>query len=245
MLAEESSIHSSEVPDIDETPSAFSINSPLWVFVIETTWLAGPAAPDDLRGAGASGAGWCPFPSQEQPLAQLAGRFAQRADFQAEFCALTTVSDPGTRKPGVILIDPEFIADEDGRRALESAVRQLPNWVMPLAILGRPDDSRTRDLARWVMELLSVAEALSPTATSLRAAQGVSSLSEFNAIIRSSSGMPSGSATDTVAAGYDHSRCPVSPASLVHRRVSRARHQMSQLQHAIRWGDTSDARRGE
>jgi hypothetical protein len=92
-LAEESSIHSSEVPDIDETPSAFSINSPLEVFVIETAWLADPAAPDDPRGAGACGAGWWPFPSQEQPLAQLVGRFAQRADLQAEFCALTTVGD--------------------------------------------------------------------------------------------------------------------------------------------------------
>ena len=177
MLTEESSIQLSEVPDIDETPSAFSINSPLEVFVIETAWLADPAVPDDPRGAGAGGPGWCPFPSQEQPLAQLVGRFAERADFQAEFRALTTVSDPGTRKPGVILIDPEFIAAEDGRRALESAVRHLPEWVMPLVILDRPDDSRTRDLARRVMELLGAAEALSPTATSLQAARGVSSLS--------------------------------------------------------------------
>jgi FxsC-like protein len=183
MLAEESPIRPSEVPDIDETPSAFSIDSPLAVFIIETAVTAGRAAANEPGGTGASGTGWRPFPGQEQPLTQLAGQFAERADFQAEVSTLTTVSDPRTRRPGVILIDPLFIADEDGRRALESAVSHLPEWVLPLVILDQPDDSRTRDLARQVGTILSAAKALSPTDSSRRAAQGVSSLNEFNAIM--------------------------------------------------------------
>jgi FxsC-like protein len=183
MLAEESPIRPSEVPDIDETPSAFSIDSPLAVFVIETAVTVGRAAENEPSETGTSGEGWRPFPGQQQPLPRLACRFAERADFQAEVSALTTVSDPRTRRPGIILIDPEFIADEDGRGALESAVSQLPEWVMPLVILDRPDEPRTRDLARQVMEILSAAKALSPTDSSRRAAQGVSSLNEFNAIM--------------------------------------------------------------
>lgn len=183
LLAEESPIRPSEVPDIDETPSAFSIDSPLAVFIIETAVPAGRAAQNEPSETSASGEGWRPFPGQEQPLTRLAGQFAERADFQAEVSALTTVSDPRTRRPGVILIDPLFIADEDGRRALESAVKQLPEWVLPLVILDRPDEPRTRDLARQVVEILSAAKALSPTDSSRRAAQGVSSVNEFNALM--------------------------------------------------------------
>jgi FxsC-like protein len=183
MLAEKSPIRPSEVPDIDETPSAFSIDSPLAAFIIETAVTAGRAAENEPSETSANGEGWRPFPGQEQPLTQLAGQFAERADFQADVTGLTTVSEPRSRRPGIILIDPEFIADEDGRRALESAVNQLPEWVLPLVILDRPDDPRLRDLARQVMEILSAAKALSATDSSRRAAQGVGSLNEFNAIM--------------------------------------------------------------
>ena len=182
-LAEQWPIRPSEVPDIDETPSAFSIDSPLSVFIIETAVTVGRAAETGPGDTIASGAGWRPFPGQDDSLTQLASQFAERADFRAEIRALTAASDPRARRPGIILIDPLFIAGEDGRRALESAISQLPEWVVPLVILDRPDDARTRDLARQVREILSAAKALSPTDASRQAAQGVGSLNEFNAIM--------------------------------------------------------------
>ena len=47
MLAEESPIRPSEVPDIDETPSAFSLDSPLAVFIVETAVTVGRAAENE------------------------------------------------------------------------------------------------------------------------------------------------------------------------------------------------------
>ena len=67
---------------------------------------AGRAAQNEPSETSASGEGWRPFPGQEQPLTQLAGQFAERADFQADVTGLTTVSDPRSRRPGIILIDP-------------------------------------------------------------------------------------------------------------------------------------------
>jgi FxsC-like protein len=184
MLAEESPIGPSEVPDIDEMKSPFSPGSRLSVFAIET---AAPttrtvAADHDPRGYGESSAEWRPFPQQELPLAQYARQAAERFDFQAEVSGIKTAPDPRTRRPGIILIDPWFIADEHGRSALESAVDQLPRWVLPLLILDQPDDPRTRDLAGRVRKILSAAGAL-PTDSARQAAQGVSSLNEFVSII--------------------------------------------------------------
>ena len=180
VIAEKSPIDPSEVPDIDEMESAFRPESRLAVFAIETAAPTARAAA--LRGHGESDVEWRPFPQQDLPLAQYAGQVIERFDFQAEVSEIKTVSDQRTRRPGIILIDPWFIADEKGRSALESAVNQLPRWVLPLLILEHPDDSRTRELAGQVREILSAAGALL-TDSSRQAAQGVSSLDAFMLII--------------------------------------------------------------
>jgi FxsC-like protein len=163
VLAEKSPIGASERPGIDEMSSAFPNESRLAVFSIET---AAPGQQGD-RLAGMAG---------------YAGEVVERFDFQAEISKIKTVSDPGTRRPGIILIDPWFIADPEGRSALESAVSQLPRWVLPLLIVDHPDDSRTQELAGQVRDILGAAGAL-PTDSSRQAAQGVSSFDAFAAII--------------------------------------------------------------
>jgi len=93
------------------------------------------------------------------------------------------VRDSRTRRPGIILIDPWFIADDNGRTVLESAVQDLPRWVLPLLILDQPDDASTQKFADQVREILNAAGAL-PTDTSRRGAIGVSSFDSFVSIVR-------------------------------------------------------------
>ncbi|HTS99478.1 MAG TPA: TIR-like protein FxsC [Streptosporangiaceae bacterium] len=179
-IAEEAPIQPSEIQDIDAMTSAFT-QPPLAVFAIET---AVPTARDvatrDVPGGHVhNSADWRPFPQQDRPLTDYARDVAERLDFEARADEITTVSQPATRRPGIILIDPWFIADDTGRSALRSAVDRLPRWVLPLVILEHPDDSRTQDLARQVRDILGAL----PTAASRQGAQGVSSLDDFLAIV--------------------------------------------------------------
>ena len=185
VLAESARIEPSEVPDIDKTPSPFTSGPPLAVFAIE---VAAPtsrtaAAIHNPSAYGRSDTEWHPFAQQRLPLADDARQVVERLDFKAEVSGITTAKDPLTRRPGIILIDPWFIADENGRSALASAVENLPRWVLPLLILDEPDDPRTQDLANQVRGILDAARVLH-TNSSRRGAQGVSSPDDFFAIMR-------------------------------------------------------------
>jgi FxsC-like protein len=184
-LAEEAPIKPSEVPDIDQMKSPFTDEPPLSVFVIETAAPIQGAvvAERGPRGYGESSYDWRPFSGQELPLAEYARQVARRLDFEAEVSGLITVSDPQTRRPGIILIDPWFVADDSGRLALESAVENLPRWVLPLIVLDRPDDAHLQKLADQVRDILGAAGAFR-TESSRRAAKGVSSLDAFVSTVR-------------------------------------------------------------
>ena len=157
----------------------------LSVFVIETATptVSTVVAEHDPRGYGENGADWRPFLQQELPLAEYARQAVGRLGFNAKVSGIKTASDPCTRRPGIILIDPWFIADDAGRLALESAVKNLPRWVLPLIILNQPNDTDTKKLASQVREILHGAWAL-PTDSSRRAAMGVSSLDDFVFAVR-------------------------------------------------------------
>jgi FxsC-like protein len=184
ILAEKSPIRPSEV-DIDDVESRFMPEPHLAEFAIET---AAPttrtvAEGHDPQVYGESSTEWRPFPRQKLTIAEYAGQVAERFDFEVKVGEIKTVRDQVTRRPGIILIDPWFIADESGRSALESAVDKLPRWVLPLLILDQPDDIRTRELATQVRDILRDAGAL-PTDSSRRAARGVGSLGEFVSLVR-------------------------------------------------------------
>jgi FxsC-like protein len=138
----------------------------------------------DPRGYGETSADWRPFPGQRVSLAQQVRQVAERRNFKAEVSGIKSVPDPGSRRPGIILIDPWFIADEGGRSALRFAVHGLPRWVLPLVVVGPPDDLRTRELVGQVLDILAAAGALH-TDTACRAARGVGSLGAFVSIIPS------------------------------------------------------------
>jgi FxsC-like protein len=182
-LAEDSPIKPSEVQDIDKMKSPFT-PGPLGVMTIE---VAAPTARSIAEahnpgGYGESSPEWRPFPRQDLTLAEHARQVVERRDFKAEVSGIMTAHDPLTSKPGIILIDPWFIANKTGRSALESAAKNLPRWVLPLLILDQPGDARTQELADQVRSILRTAHAL-PTESSRRGARGVSSLDSFFSMI--------------------------------------------------------------
>jgi FxsC-like protein len=174
-----------EVQDIDEMTSPLSPDFRLAVFDIQTAapTTSTVAEGHDPSGYGDDSADWRPFPHQEHPLAEYARQIAERLDFKAEVSGITPVRDKSARRPGIIVIDPWFVADDDGRLALESAVDEIPRWVLPLLVVDQPGDPRTQKLAGQVRDILAAAGALQ-TDSSRRAAEGVHSLTEFVSTVR-------------------------------------------------------------
>lgn len=169
-----------EIPGIDEMKSVSTSGPPLSVFSIE---IAAPTARTVVAGHdsgsyGESSAEWCPFPCQEYPLAEYARKIVEGQSFKADVGGVKTAQDRNERWLGIILIDPWFVADENGRSALESAVEGLPRWVLPVLILAQPDDVRTQELADQVRAILGGAGALT-TEAARRGARGVRSLDSF------------------------------------------------------------------
>jgi FxsC-like protein len=182
-LAEGAPIGPSEVPDIDQVKSEFLPRRRLAIFAIQTIARSAATSPPGLggRGYGTDSTQWRPFPDQELPLGEYAKEVAERFDFEAQVSGIEKGREGRQRRPGIILIDPWFIADDPGRAALTSAVGKLPRWVLPLVILGM-DDERTNELAAQVRDMLVGANAV-PTDFARRAANGVRSLDEFVAIV--------------------------------------------------------------
>ena len=156
---------------MSEMNSDYLPEPPLGVFIVEI------AAP------GGSSADWRPFPGQELPLAEYARQIVERLDLKAEVIDLTADRDPGTSRPGVIVIDPGLMSVPGGRAALEAAVVGLPKWVLPLVILGQPDDAQTQQLADEVRNILSAAGALRAR-SARRGAHGASSFRAFWRLMR-------------------------------------------------------------
>lgn len=156
---------------VSEMNSSYQPGPPLGVFTIE---IATP---------GGSGADWRPFPELEQSLAEHARQIVERFDLKAEVIDLTTDRDQRTSRPGIVLIDPRFMTVPQGRAALEAAMAELPRWILPMLVLGQPDDARMADLAGQARDVLSAADVLSST-SARRGARGVSSLKAFAVLVR-------------------------------------------------------------
>jgi FxsC-like protein len=173
-------VEPSKVGDIEKAPSEFPAGRPLPVFNVE---VAAPTAASLPQGRARSAYGetpalWRPFPGQELPLAEYARQLIERFDFDVRVGAS---ADPAAGRPGIIVIDPAFIADEVGRDSLRAVVSALPEWVLPLVVVA-PDDEPTRELAAGVLDILTSARTL-PTERSGQAARGVKSLDDFVSIV--------------------------------------------------------------
>lgn len=176
-------VEPSKVGDIEEAPSEFPADRPLPVFSIEVAAPTAANAPEsrDPRCYGESPEQWRPFPGQELALAEYARQLTERFDFDVRVDQVRQATDPGPRRPGIIVIDPAFIAYEAGRAMLKAVARTLPRWVLPLVVVA-PDDEPTRKLAAGVLDILIKAKTL-PTEWSGHAARDVKSLDDFVSIV--------------------------------------------------------------
>jgi FxsC-like protein len=173
-----------KVGDIEKAPSAFPAARPLPVFSIQVAAPTTASAPRelDLRVYGDNSADWRPFADQELSLAEYARQVTERFDFDVRVSQIGQAGDLVGRRPGIIVIDPSFIADEAGRTSLAAVAAKLPRWVMPLVVVNQPEDERTRKLADDVFDILTKTRPL-PTETARRAARGVESLDAFVSIV--------------------------------------------------------------
>ncbi len=167
VLVEGSPLEPSVVPDIDKIESAFPAGPRHTIFAIET------AAPSIQ---------WRPFPRQKLPSVEYVRQVAEWHGFRTEVSPVMTVGGLARLRPGLIMIDPGFIANDEGRQALKSAIYRLPRWVLPLPILEQPGDTRIEALARQVTDMLYEANVL-VTVRHRQAALGVSSLKDFEDLI--------------------------------------------------------------
>ena len=173
-----------KVGDIEKAPSAFVPARQLPVFVIQVAAPTTANAPEDrdLRVYSDNGVDWRPFAKQKVPLAEYARQVTERFDFAVRVSEIGLAGDLARRRPGIIVIDPSFIADETGRASLAAAVAKLPRWVLPVVVVDKPRDPRTRKLADGVFDILAKAGALQ-TESARQAARGVESLGAFESII--------------------------------------------------------------
>lgn len=173
-----------KVGDIEKATSAFPAARPLSVFSIQVAAPTAANAPEnrDPAAYGDSSADWRPFVDQNLSLAEYARQVIERFDFDVRISEIGLAGDLAGRRPGIIVIDPSFIVDEAGRTSLAAVAAKLPRWVMPLVVVDKPKDARTRKLADGVFDVLAKARPL-PTEAARRAARGVASLDAFVSIV--------------------------------------------------------------
>lgn len=180
-LAEDAPVGPSPAPDIDQTESPFAhmdTSLGFMVTVAAPTFGTLPAWRDSGR-YGETGGQWRPYHrEQDLPLAAYAQDVAERLDISARISDLGTHAARIGDLPGVVLIDPWFLATDAGPGLLRSAFAGLPSWVLPLIVIDTPGDARAEELAQGVRDILVAAEA-TPTEAARRAAEGVTSLQNF------------------------------------------------------------------
>jgi FxsC-like protein len=184
-LAEHAPIQPSEVEDIDAVTNKFNPEASAAVFAVAVAAPALKTLPDgaDRTSYRDSSDAWRPFPREQKlSLAEYAGRVAERLDFAVRISSIEKTTqkteDALSSRPGVILIDPWFIADKERMGTLRSFVRDMPSWVLPLLVIGSPQDTRTAQLAKDTKTILTQAR-LAHTETARRAVKGVTSLQDF------------------------------------------------------------------
>lgn len=185
LLAERDPVAPSAVPDIDQVQSAFDAEAAAAVFTVA---VAAPvpstlAGDHDLAGYSQTSTGWKPFsPGQGISLAAYATRVAEQLDFAVVQTDIEKAGDLFGDRPGVILIDPWFIAEERGQRILQSSVRDLPSWVLALLVLDPTPDTRAAELADATRSILQKA-GVARSEAARDAIRGVTSVAEFTALM--------------------------------------------------------------
>ncbi|MEV6348791.1 hypothetical protein [Actinoplanes sp. NPDC051851] len=102
---------------------------------------------------------WEPYAeSPGTAIARQALLVARRLDLSAAVVTLPGAADLWHGKPTILLIDVWSLSDRDAAAALESALRAMPHWVIPLIIVDgadRANASRVVELRARALAMLS------------------------------------------------------------------------------------------
>jgi FxsC-like protein len=145
-----------------------------------TIVVVAPASPDlpagcDRAAYGPSAKVWRPFGAQQQlPLAQYARIVAEQLDFAVEVIDIEKASGVFISKPGVMLIDPWYVADVEGLTAFRTFARELPPWALPV-LVPHPESDQLSSRVRTALQESSI----SRSEPARRGLSGVTSLREF------------------------------------------------------------------
>jgi FxsC-like protein len=179
-LAEKSPIAPSPVPDIYEVQSPFSPSSSAAVFVVAmAVSRTGNPSAGDRQARGVRRVTWRPFPeTQELSLAEYTATLAEQLDFAVVAADLDEAKDELAGNPGVLIIDPWYVADEAGLRELRRVAGELKPWNLPVLVVNPGADRREAELAQRVRVILDRSQ-LVHTEPAAQAIAGVTSLEQF------------------------------------------------------------------
>lgn len=142
-LAGDHPLDESPAPDVTDVPAVLpesQSEAPYVVRVLAPTAANHPeGAPEDAYGL--DGPAWRPFgTAQAMPIAEYAATVAERLGLMPRIVAVPADKDTAApTAPGMLLIDPWFVALPEGEGTLSTALATLPEWVMPLVVLNRDD----------------------------------------------------------------------------------------------------------
>jgi FxsC-like protein len=180
-IAEGSPVGPSRVDDLDRLDSPFQPEaaSALFAVTVAAPTIASVPAERAAASYGTQGPEWRPFPDDhELSLASYAKIVAERLDFAVVVTGLEKPGDDLNSKPGVVLIDPWFVAAKGGASKLRAFIRHRRSWVLPVIVVDSPDDKRTADLAQQARDILKDAEVKHSDAA-LRTVPKICSFQEF------------------------------------------------------------------
>lgn len=171
-------VQPSQVPDLEIVQSEFSPDTPLAIFDIEVA--VPPVADGDPHAHARAPLTWRPFQGQKLPLAEHARQITERFNFDGRVSEASPSTEATRQRPGIIIIDPSFVATKQGAAAFR-LLANFPRWIMPLVVLGDPDNRHTRELADQVRAILRVDRL--PTESARLGARGVKSLDDFVSLV--------------------------------------------------------------
>ncbi|WP_433332320.1 TIR-like protein FxsC [Spirillospora sp. CA-294931] len=183
-LAEDDPVGPSMAPDLNQVASRFRPDRHSSSFGVA---VAAPSADDLPMGApvaayGKDPSAWRPYEGQTCPLALYARDQAERLDYSVTVASVGAVPEPLGDRAGVVLIDPWFVAGEEGPERLRALLDGLPAWVLPVVVQDAPEDPRKAPLIAEVLDIVYSAGVVR-RGPARAAVDGVTSLKAFVALM--------------------------------------------------------------
>jgi hypothetical protein len=158
-VVERSPIGPSAAPDLDDVPDRTSLKAAFTVTV-----LMPDRGPSPLREWGKDAILRRPFTAGRAPaVAYYAMTAAERLGFQTRVVEPSQIKELAT-SPGIVIVDPWILAEDDGAERLETMFKSLPPWVLPLVVTDDDSDLQATTGVRLKAEAMLILSNLAGSA---------------------------------------------------------------------------------